>query len=201
MPPVGRDQLVVGQQYYIRDANTFEGPWGGAFGLLPFTYDGGISFHVSIAQAAEFDAFSPEWLYYPVAGGVPVPPVVVPAPLPPLPDGGPLFFSDGAQNVVTMENIDEGDQLVNWNMNADPQGRRESDFGHYYKMTTYNQIPNPKVSPTTRVRINTKNPKRYTASRRVVNAAFPQGSANAGLFNRARSSRKRKGKSRKNKRS
>ena len=200
MPPVGRDQLVVGQQYYIRDMNTFDGPWGGAFGLLPFTYDGGISFHVTIAQAAEFDAFSPEWLYYPVAGGVPVPPVVVPAPLPPLPDGGPLFFSDGAQNVVTMENIDEGDQLVNWNMNADAQGKRESDFGHYYKMNTYNQLPNPKVSPTTRVRINTKNPKRYTASRRVVNAAFPQGSANAGLFNRARSSRKRKGKSRKNKR-
>ena len=200
MPPVGRDQLVVGQQYYIRDTNTFEGPWGGAFGLLPFTYDGGISFHVTIAQAAEFDAFSPEWLYYPIGGGVPVPPVVVPAPLPPLPDGGPLVVSDGAQNVVTMENIDEGDQLVNWNMNADPQGRRESDFGHFYKMTTYNQIPNPKVSPTTRVRINTKNPKRYTASRRVVNAAFPQGSANAGLFNRARSSRKRKGKSRKNKR-
>ena len=200
MPPVGRDQLVVGQQYYIRDMNTFDGPWGGAFGLLPFTYDGGISFHVTIAQAAEFDAFSPEWLYYPIAGGVPVPPVVAPVPLPPLPDGGPLVVSDGAQNVVTMENIDEGDQLVNWNMNADPQGRRESDFGHYYKMTTYNQIPNPKVSPTTRVRINTKNPKRYTASRRVVNAAFPQGSANAGLFNRARSSRKRKGKSRKNKR-
>ena len=203
MPPVGRDQLVVGQQYYIRDMNTFDGPWGGAFGLLPFTYDGGISFHVTIAAAAEFDAFSPEWLYYPIAGGVPVPPVVVPAPLPPLPDGGPLFFSDGAQNVVTMENIDEGDQLVNWNMNADPQGRRESDFGHYYKMNTYNQLPNPKVSPTTRVRINTKNPKRYTASRRVVNAAFPKGSANAGLFNRARSMRmrKRKAKSRKNKRS
>ena len=203
MPPVGRDQLVIGQQYYIRDTNTFEGPWGGAFGLLPFTYDGGISFHVTIAQAAEFDAFSPEWLYYPIAGGVPVPPVVVPAPLPPLPDGGPLVVSDGAQNVVTMENIDEGDQLVNWNMNADPQGRRESDFGHYYKMNTYNQLPNPKVSPTTRVRINTKNPKRYTASRRVVNAAFPQGSANAGLFNRARSMRmrKRKGKSRKNKHS
>ena len=201
MPPVGRDQLVVGQQYYIRDANTFEGPWGGAFGLLPFTYDGGISFHVSIAQAAEFDAFSPEWLYYPIAGGVPVPPVVAPVPLPPLPDGGPLVVSDGAQNVVTMENIDEGDQLVNWNMNADPQGRRESDFGHYYKMNTYNQLPNPKVSPTTRVRINTKNPKRYTASRRVVNAAFPKGSANAGLFNRARSMRMRKGKSRKNKRS
>ena len=201
MPPVGRDQLVVGQQYYIRDMNTFDGPWGGAFGLLPFTYDGGISFHVTIAQAAEFDAFSPEWLYYPIAGGVPVPPVVAPVPLPPLPDGGPLVVSDGAQNVVTMENIDEGDQLVNWNMNADPQGRRESDFGHYYKMTTYNQIPNPKVSPTTRVRINTKNPKRYTASRRVVNAAFPKGSANAGLFNRARSMRMRKGKSRKNKRS
>ena len=177
MPPVGRDQLVVGQQYYIRDMNTFDGPWGGAFGLLPFTYDGGISFHVTIAAAAEFDAFG-EWLFFPIAGGVPVPPVVVPAPLPPLPDGGPLFFSDGAQNVVTMENIDEGDQLVNWNMNADAQGKRESNFGHYYKMNTYNQLPNPKVSPTTRARINTKNPKRYTASRRVVNAAFPKGSAN-----------------------
>lgn len=199
MPPVRLDQLVVGQQYYIRDMNTFQGPWGGAVGLTPFTYDGGISFHVTTAPLAEFDAFSPEWLYYPIAGGVPVPPVVAPVPLPPLPDGGPLVVSDGAQNVVTMENIDEGDQLVNWNMNADPQGRRESDFGHYYKMNTYNQIPNPKRSPITRALINTKNPKRYTASRRVVNAAFPKGSANAGLFNRARSSRKRKAKSRKNK--
>ena len=70
-------------------------------------------------------------------------------------------------------------------------------------MNTYNQLPNPKVSPLTRALINTKNPKRYTASRRVVNAAFPSGSANAGLFNRARSMRmrKRKAKSRKNKRS
>lgn len=203
MPPVGRDQLVVGQQYYIRDINTFEGPWGNPLGLTAFTFDDGVEFHVTGVPLAEFIAMG-EWLYYPIAGGVPVPPVVAPAPIPlgaPLPDGGPLVVSDGAQNVVTMENIDEGDQLVNWNMNADPQGRRESDFGHYYKMNTYNQIPNPKRSPITRALINTKNPKRYTASRRVVNAAFPKGSANAGLFNRARSTRKRKGKSRKNKRS
>ena len=201
MPPVRLNQLVVGQQYYIRDMNTFQGPWGSAIGLSAFTYDGGVEFHVTGAPLADFLALG-EWLYFPIAGGVPVPPpVVAPAPLPPLPDGGPLVVSDGAQNVVTMENIDEGDQLVNWNMNADPQGRRESDFGHYYKMNTYNQIPNPKRSPITRALINTKNPKRYTASRRVVNAAFPKGSANAGLFNRARSSRKRKAKSRKNKRS
>jgi hypothetical protein len=54
--------------------------------------------------------------------------VVAPAPPPlgaALPDGGPLFVSDGAQNVVSMANIAEGDQLVNWNMNGDPQGRRE----------------------------------------------------------------------------
>lgn len=204
MPPVRLDQLVVGQQYYIRDMNTFDGPWGGAIGRTPFTYDGGISFHVTTAPLADLLAAG-NWLFFPIAGGVPVrPPLVAPVPPPlaaPLPDGGPLVVSDGAQNVVTMENIDEGDQLVNWNMNADPQGRRESDFGHYYKMNTYNQIPNPKRSPITRALINTKNPKRYTASRRVVNAAFPKGSANAGLFNRARSSRKRKGKSRKNKRS
>ena len=206
MPPVEREQLVVGQQYYIRDMITFEGPWGTAPGLTPFTFRGGITFHVTGRPAAEFDAMGP-WLFFPIAGGVPVPPpVVAPAPIPlgaALPDGGPLFFSDDAQNVVTMENIDEGDQLVNWNMNADAQGKRESNFGHYYKMNTYNQIPNPKRSPITRALINTKNPKRYTASRRVVNAAFPKGSANAGLFNRARSirMRKRKGKSRKNKRS
>jgi hypothetical protein len=212
MPPVRRDQLVVGQEYYIRD-DTFLGPWGGAFGLLPFTYDGGISFHVTIAAAAEFDALSDNWLFFPIAdgppvpppGGVPVPPPVV-APAPPpgaaaLPDGGPLFISDGAQNVATMENIAVGDQLVNWNMHADPEGRRESNFGHYYTANTYNQLPNPKISPTTRARINTKNPKRYTASRRMVNTAFPQGSANAGLFERSRSRRKRKAKSRKNKRS
>jgi len=203
MPPVRRDQLVVGQEYYIRD-DTFLGPWGGAFGLLPFTYDGGISFHVTIAAAAEFDALSDNWLFFPIADGPPVaPPVVAPAPPPgaaALPDGGPLFISDGAQNVATMENIAVGDQLVNWNMNADPEGRKESNFGHYYTANTYNQLPNPKISPTTRARINTKNPKRYTASRRVVNTAFPQGSANAGLFERSRSRRKRKAKSRKNKR-
>ena len=204
MPPVGRDQLVVGQQYYIRDRDTFQGPWGSAIGLRAFTYDGGINFHVTEAPGVDFFD-NGNWLFFPIAGGAPVPPpVVVPAPPPlaaALPDGGPLFFSDGAQNVVSMENIAEGDQLVNWNMNGDPQGKRESNFGHYYKVNTYNQLPNPKQSPTTRARINTKNPKRYTASLRVVNAAFPKGSANAGLFNRARSTRKRKGKSRKNKRS
>ena len=203
MPPVRRDQLVVDQEYYIRDMNTFRGPWGTDIGLRAFTYDGGDEFHITNNQLADFSALG-DWLYFPVAGGVPVPPPVAPPPLAAaLPDGGPLFFSDGAENVVSKENIAEGDQLVNWNMNADQQGKRESNFGHYYKMNTYNQLPNPKVSPTTRARINTKNPKRYTASRRVVNAAFPKGSANAGLFNRARSSRmrKRKGKSRKNKRS
>ena len=197
MPPVGRDQLVIGQQYYIRD-DTFRGPWGGAFGLLPFTYDGGISFHVTGAPAAEFDALSHNWLFFPIAGGPPVPP---PPGAAALPDGGPLVISDGAQNIATMENIAVGDQLVNWNMNADPEGRRESNFGHYYTVNTYNKLPNPKISPTTRARINTKNPKRYTASRRMVNTAFPQGSANAGLFERSRSRRKRKAKSRKNKRS
>ena len=203
MPPVRRDQLVVGQEYYIRDINTFLGPWGGAFGLLPFTYDDGVSFYITAAPAAEFDALSDNWLFFPIAGGPPVAPIVAPAPPPgaaALPDGGPLVISDGAQNVATMENIAVGDQLVNWNMNADPEGRRESNFGHYYTANTYNQLPNPKISPTTRARINTKNPKRYTASRRMVNTAFPQGSANAGLFERSRSRKKRKAKSRKNKR-
>ena len=198
MPPVGRDQLVIGQQYYVRD-NTFLGPWGGAFGENPFTYDGGISFHVTIAPLVDFDAFSPDWLFFPIADGPPVPPP--PPGAAALPDGGQLVISDGAQNVVSMENIAVGDQLVNWNMHADPEGRRESNFGHYYTVNTYNRLPNPKISPTTRARINTKNPKRYTASRRVVNTAFPQGSANAGLFERSRSRKKRKAKSRKNKRS
>jgi len=204
MPLVRLDHLVVGQEYFIRHINTFLGPWEGDLGLTPFTFDGGISFHVTGAPAAEFDAFSPDWLFFPIAGGPPVPPPVV-APAPPpgaaaLPDGGPLFISDGAQNVVSMANIAVGDQLVNWNMNADPEGRRESNFGHYYTVNTYNQL-NPKISPTTRAHINTKNPKRYTASKRVVNTAFPKGSANAGLFERSRSRRKRKAKSRKNKRS
>ena len=198
MPPVRRDQLVVDQRYYIRDRNTFQGPWGAGMGLAPFKYFGGIRFYANQAPGATFDAYSDDWLFFPFAGGVPIPPPVV-APLPPpLPYGGRLVVSDGAQNVVSMANIAEGDQLVNWNMNADPQGRRESNFGHYYTMNTYNQL-NPKISPTTRGPI--RNPKRYTASRRVVNAAFPQGSANAGLFERTRSRRKRKAKSRKNKRS
>ena len=200
MPPVRLDQLVIGQEYYIRDMNTFRGPWGSDIGLRAFTYDGGVEFHVTTNPLAEFLALG-DWLFFPIAGGIPVPPpVVAPPPLAVLPYGGRLVVSDGAQNVVSMENIAEGDQLVNWNMHGNPEGKRESNFGHYYKMNTYNQL-NPKISPITRARINTKNPKRYTASRRVVNAAFPQGSANAGLFNRARSTRKRKGKSRKNKRS
>ena len=194
MPPVRRDQLVVGQQYYIRDRDTFRGPWGpGNLGQQAFTYDGGVLFHVSTAPLATLNALG-DWLFFPIAGGPPVPPVVAPA----IPYGGRLVVSDGAQNVVSMANIAEGDQLVNWNMNADPQGRRESNFGHYYTMNTYNQL-NPKISPTTRGQI--RNPRRYTASLRVVNTAFPKGSANAGLFERTRSKRKRKAKSRKNKRS
>jgi hypothetical protein len=196
MPPVGRDQLVVGQQYYIRDRDRFRGPWGSDIGLLAFTYDDGISFHVTTNPAAGFLALG-DWLFFPIAGGVPVPPALAPPPVAVLPYGGRLVVSDGAQNVVSMANIAEGDQLVNWNMNADPQGRRESNFGHYYTMNTYNQL-NPKISPTTRGPI--RNPRRHTASLRVINIAFPKGSANAGLFNRARSTRKRKGKSRKNKR-
>jgi hypothetical protein len=207
MAPVRRDQLVVGQQYYLRDeGDVSQGPWGGVLGLQPFTYDGDGSFHITTNPIADLNSFGGNWLFFPIADGPPVaPPVVAPAPPPPgaaaLPDGGPLVISDGAQNVATMENIAVGDQLVNWNMNADPEGRRESNFGHYYTVNTYNQLPNPKISPTTRARINTKNPKRYTASRRMVNTAFPQGSANAGLFERSRSRRKRKAKSRKNKRS
>jgi hypothetical protein len=199
MPPVRRDQLVVNQMYYIRNRHTFQGPWGAGMGLAPFTYFGGIRFYANQAPGATFDAYSDDWLFFPFAGGVPIPPpVVAPRPVAVLPYGGRLVVSDGAQNVVSMANIAEGDQLVNWNMNADPQGRRESNFGHYYTMNTYNQL-NPKISPTTRGPI--RNPRRHTASLRVINTAFPKGSANAGLFNRARSARKRKGKSRKNKRS
>ena len=196
MPPVPRNQLVVGQQYYIRDRDSFRGPWGPGPGQLAFTYDGGVLFHVTTAPVATLNALG-DWLFFPIAGGPPVNPALLVAP-PAIPYGGRLVVSDGAQNVVSMANIAEGDQLVNWNMNADPQGRRESNFGHYYKMNTYNQL-NPKISPITRGPI--RNPKRHTASLRVVNTAFPKGSANAGLFERTRSKRKRKAKSRKNKRS
>ena len=201
MPPVPPEQLVGGEQYYIRHTDTFEGPLNR---LDAFTFDDNYWFHLSADPRVIFDAFDPDWLFFPFADGLPVNPALLvapPAPPPlPLPYGGRLVVSNGAQNVVSMANITEGDQLVNWNMNADPQGRRESNFGHYYTMNTYNQL-NPKISPTTRAHINTKNPKRYTASKRVVNTAFPKGSANAGLFERSRSRRKRKAKSRKNKRS
>jgi len=201
MPPVHRNQLVVGQQYYIRDRDSFRGPWGGGpLGLQPFTYDGDRIFHVTTAPLATLNAVG-DWLFFPIAGGPPVNPALLVAPPPVhLPYGGRLVVSDGAQNIVSMANIAEGDQLVNWNMNADPQGRRESNFGHYYKMNTYNRL-NPKISPITRALISTKNPRRHTASLRVVNTAFPRGSANAGLFERSRSRKKRKAKSRKNKRS
>jgi hypothetical protein len=44
MAPVRRDQLVVGQQYYLRDeGDVSQGPWG-VLGLQPFTYDGDGSF-------------------------------------------------------------------------------------------------------------------------------------------------------------
>ena len=199
MAPVRRDQLVVGQQYYIRNLNTFLGPWENLFGLTAFTYDGEISFHVSGAPDAEFNAYSDDWLFYPIADGAPVPPAPLPPPLPPvLPYGGHLLVSDNATNVATMESIADGDELVNWNMHADPLGRKESNFGHYYTQYTYNQLADPKTSPTTRALISTKNPRRYTA----LLPAFPSGSANAGLFKRTRSKKTRsnkKGKSRKNK--
>jgi hypothetical protein len=202
MPAVRPEQLVGGEQYYIRHTDTFLGPFDGDVGLLPFTYDDSYWFHLTTDPSAIFDAYDEHWEFFPMADGPPVNPVLLVPPAPrqvPLPYGGRLVVSNGARNVVSMTNIAEGDQLVNWNMNADPQGRRESNFGHYYSMNTYNQLPDPKISPTTRARINTKNPRRYTASLRVVNTAFPKGSANAGLFDRTRSKRKRKAKSRKNK--
>jgi hypothetical protein len=203
MPPVRPEQLVGGQQYYIRHNDTFLGPFEGDIGLLPFMYDDNLWFHLSIDPSAIFDAYDEHWLFFPIADGLPVnpAPLVAPrAPRPlPLPYGGRLVVSKGTQNVVSMANIAEGDQLVNWNMNADLEGRRESNFGHYYTMDTYTKL-DPKISPISRGLI--RNPKRYTASLRVVNTAFPKGSANAGLFERTRSRRmrKRKGKSRKNKR-
>jgi hypothetical protein len=197
MQPLRLDQLVVDQQYYIRDMRAFQGPWGTVQGLNPFTFDGRDEFHLTNDPALDFIAFNNgDWLYFPVAGGVPVPPpVVAPAPLPPLPDGGHLVVSDNAKNAISYDDIAEGDELVNWNMNADLQGKRESNFGYYYKTNTYNKLPNPKISPTTRANISAKNPRRYTA----LLPAFPSGSANAGLFNRSRSMRmrKRKGKSQK----
>ena len=188
------DQLVVGQQYYIRDIRTFQGPWGTVLGLNPFTFDGRDEFHVTNDPALDFLAFNnSDWLYVPLAVGVPVPPPVAAAPV--LPNGGHLVVSDNAKNAISYDDIADGDELVNWNMNADLQGKRESNFGYYYTKNSYNRLPNPKISPTTRANISAKNPKRYTA----LLPAFPSGSANAGLFNRSRSMRmrKRKGKSQK----
>ena len=192
MQPLRLDQLVVGQQYYIRDMRAFQGPWGTVQGLNPFTFDGRDAFHLTNDPALDFLAFNNgDWLYFPIAGGVPVPPPVAAAPV--LPNGGHLVVSDNAKNAISYDDIAEGDELVNWNMNADLQGKRESNFGYYYKTNSYNRLPNPKISPTTRALISTKNPRRYTA----LLPAFPMGSANAGLFNRSRSTRKRKGKSQK----
>jgi len=198
MAPVRRDQLVVGQQYYLRDeADVSQGPWGGILGLQPFTYDGNGSFHITTNPIANLNSFGGNWLFYPIADGPPVPPAPLPPPLPPaLPYGGYLLVSDNAKNAISYDDIAEGDELVNWNMHADPLGRRESNFGYYYTKDTYNRLPDPKTSPITRGLIT--NPKLYTA----LLPAFPSGSANAGLFKRTRSKKTRsnkKGKSRKNK--
>lgn len=191
MQPLRLDQLIEGQQYYIRDIRAFQGPWGSAIGLNPFTFDGRDEFHLTNDPALDFLPSNNGWLYFPIAGGVPVPPPAAPPPV--LPNGGHLVVSDNAKNVISYDDIAEGDELVNWNMNGDLQGKRESNFGYYYTKNTYNRLPNPKISPTTRALISTKNPRRYTA----LLPAFPKGSANAGLFNRSRSSRTRKGKSQK----
>jgi len=200
MPPVRLDQLVIGQQYYLRDAGDLsQGPWGGGpLGLQPFTYDGGGIFYITTNPIVTLNSYGGNWLFYRVLPAH-LPPPLPPRPLPPpLPYGGHLLVSDNATNVATMESIADGDELVNWNMHADLQGRRESNFGYYYTQNTYNKLPDPKISPTTRTLINTKNPRRYTA----LLPAFPSGSANAGLFKRTRSKKTRsnkKGKSRKNK--
>jgi len=193
MPPVRRDQLVVGQEYYLRDeGDVSEGPWG-VLGLQPFTYDGDGSFHITTNPIANLNSFGGNWLFYPIADGPPVPPAPLPPPLPPaLPYGGHLLVSDNAKNAISYDDIAEGDELVNWNIQNDPQGRRESNFGYYYTKDTYNRLPDPKTSPITRGLIT--NPKLYTA--------LLPASPNSSLFERTRSKRtrsKRKGKSRKNK--
>lgn len=57
MAPVRRDQLVVGQQYYLRDeGDVSQGPWG-VLGLQPFTYDGDGSFHITSKIGIELSYF------------------------------------------------------------------------------------------------------------------------------------------------
>jgi hypothetical protein len=55
MQPLRLDQLVVDQQYYIRDMREFQGPWGTVQGLNPFTFDGRDEFHLTNDPALEYE--------------------------------------------------------------------------------------------------------------------------------------------------
>ena len=194
MPPLNLDQLLVGEQYYLRDKDTFLPPEPYRLGSGSLTLDNVdennyFSFHVTEKPSFKlsFEREDNIWFFFPVADGEPVPPAPAEQEY-----GGYLVVPDDAKNIVSMESIAEGDELVNWNIQNDPQGRRESNFGYYYTKDTYNRLPDPKTSPITRGLIT--NPKLYTA--------LMPASPNSSLFERTRSKRtrsKRKGKSRKNK--
>ena len=205
MPPIPFDNLIIGRTYFLRDTHNFVPPFGqgpvgsAAFQLLRIDPVGTRVFIFTdlYGNPHEFEVppgASERWNYYPSEEGLPVRgPVAVPVAVPaPLPYAGPIYVPEGTESVL-MSNIQNDTELVNWG---------ESAYGHYYTAANYAGLPNPKLSPMTRVRI--VNPKRYTVSRKPVNNAFPAGSASANLFGgrRARKSRRRRGtKSRKSRRS
>lgn len=75
-----------------------------------------------------------------------------------LSNAGTLNIPRGATNTVTLDDIEEGEDMVNF------QG--EHGYGRYYKASTFDQLPlrgRYKKNPTTRANITRNNTKTYKA--------------------------------------
>lgn len=77
-----------------------------------------------------------------------------------IPNVGTLNIPAGSTNVVSLDDIREGDEMVNFH--------GEHGFGRYYKQSTFNQLPIMnsylyKKNPTTRATITRNNVRKYKA--------------------------------------
>lgn len=73
---------------------------------------------------------------------------------------GSLNIPKGSANTITLDDIQEGDEMVNFH--------GEHEYGRFYKKSSFNRIPVTypsqfKKNPTTRANITRKNAKKYKA--------------------------------------
>lgn len=81
--------------------------------------------------------------------------------------GGAPSIPVGSENVVSMDEIKNGDEMVGWIQDND---KYTWDYGKYYKKSTYDGLPVPKLDPTTRKAIT--NPVFYRAAIEKAPAPF-----------------------------